>query len=137
MEKIRKFLKLSSLLSLSLLVICMSSCKEDPVEPIPSVSISEATSISTNSASVTGTISTETSITITERGICYNTSTNPTTANSKIASGTGTGNFTLSITGLNPHTTYYVRAYAISGSNTTYSDEVSFTTQQVINEGPK
>src|SRR5580765_5165338 len=49
---------------------------------------------------------------IKERGVCWNTSPNPTTSNSHLASGSGPGSFTCSITGLTANTTYYVKAYA-------------------------
>src|SRR4030042_3548467 len=65
---------------------------------------------------------------ITARGVCWNTSTNPTTANSKTTDGTGTGSFTSTLTGLQSHTTYYVRAYATNGGGTAYGNELSFTT---------
>ncbi len=42
--------------------------------------------------------------------------------------GTGEGNFTVSITGLSPHNTYYVRAYAVNKAGTGYGEEQSFST---------
>ena len=66
--------------------------------------------------------------TVTERGICYATASNPTTSSSKVTSGTGTGSFTANMTGLSANTTYYVRAYAINSQGTAYGSEVSFTT---------
>jgi hypothetical protein len=87
-----------------------------------------ASSIATTTASSGGTISTSGGATITARGVCWNTSTSPTTANSKTSDGTGTGTYTSSITGLTAGTTYYVRAYATSSSGTSYGNEISFTT---------
>jgi uncharacterized protein (TIGR02145 family) len=65
---------------------------------------------------------------VTQRGVCYSTSVNPTTANSTIISGSGTGSFTSNLTGLTANTTYYVRAYAINSAGTAYGNQVSFTT---------
>ena len=63
----------------------------------------------------------------TERGVCYYTSSNPTTANSRlVASGTGTGIFSVNAIGLVQGVRYYVRAYAINASGTVYGNEVSF-----------
>ena len=42
--------------------------------------------------------------------------------------GSGSGSFTVSMTGLIPNTMYYVRAYAVSLNGTTYGEEVNFTT---------
>jgi hypothetical protein len=63
---------------------------------------------------------------VTQRGVCYSTSANPTTANSTIISGSGTGSFTSNLTGLTASTTYYVRAYATNEIGTGYGYEVSF-----------
>lgn len=65
---------------------------------------------------------------ITERGVVYGTSANPTTAdNKKVESGT-TGSFNATLTGLNSSTTYYARAFATNSVGTTYGSDVSFTT---------
>ncbi|MCE9540009.1 MAG: DUF1566 domain-containing protein, partial [Bacteroidetes bacterium] len=69
---------------------------------------------------------------ITARGVCWSTSVNPTTADSKTTNGTGTGTFSSNLTGLAVSTTYYVRAYAISIAGTTYGNQESFTTIAVL-----
>jgi uncharacterized protein (TIGR02145 family) len=65
---------------------------------------------------------------ITQRGVCYSTSLSPTTANTTIISGSGTGSFTSNLTSLTASTTYYVRAYATNSAGTAYGNELSFTT---------
>jgi len=64
---------------------------------------------------------------ITARGVCWNTSTNPTIANSKTIDAGTIGSFTSSITGLSSNTLYYVRAYSTNSVGTTYGNEQSFT----------
>lgn len=65
--------------------------------------------------------------TVTERGIYFGTSPNPTTIGIKIAaSSAGTGNFTCAMTGL-VSGTYYVCAYATNGQGTSYGSEKSFS----------
>lgn len=97
--------------------------------------ISLASIITTNPSSVTdksaflgGNITSDGNATVTERGVCYSTSQNPTTSNSKVAIGSGIGSFSQIITGLTANTTYYVRAYAINSQGTAYGSEVSFKT---------
>ena len=70
--------------------------------------------------------------TVTTRGICYSTSPTPTTANSTIPSGTGSGSFVSNLTGLTYATTYYVRSYATNSVGTSYGNELSFTTQNGV-----
>jgi hypothetical protein len=45
------------------------------------------------------------------------------------SNGSGTGSFTSNLTGLNPSTTYYVRAYATNSTGTAYGNEIQFITQ--------
>ena len=84
--------------------------------------------ITTTSAVSGGTISNSGGTTITHRGICWNNTPNPTTADSMIENGAGTGSFTINLSWLSPNTTYYVRAFAINSAGTAYGNELSFTT---------
>ncbi len=68
---------------------------------------------------------------VTERGVCYSTSPNPTTENSKLVVGNGVGTFTADLSGLLPQTLYYVRGYAINSEGTSYSDQIGFTTLNI------
>ncbi len=61
-------------------------------------------------------------------GICWSTSKNPTINDRIVTGGTSISTYSCSMSGLNPNTTYYVRAYAISESGTTYGMQRSFTT---------
>lgn len=65
---------------------------------------------------------------VTERGVCWAITTNPTTNDSHLNSGTGTGEFSINITGLIANTTYHVRAYAVNSKGTAYGDDVTFET---------
>ena len=95
---------------------------------VPTLTTTAASSVTTTTASSGGNISSDGNKTVTERGICWNTSSNPTTDNSKTSDGSGTGSFTSSITGLTSGTLYYVRAYAINSIGTGYGNQLSFAT---------
>ncbi|WP_192821854.1 hypothetical protein [Rufibacter sp. LB8] len=91
------------------------------------ISTAPVTGITTTAAASGGTI-TGTG-TVTARGVCWSTSANPTTSNSKTSNGTGTGSFASAISGLEAGKTYYVRAYAITSAGITlYGSSVSFAT---------
>lgn len=86
------------------------------------------TLVTSTTATSGGNITSDGGITITARGVCWNTATGPTVANSKTVDGTGMGAFTSNLTGLTTATTYYVRAYATNSQGTAYGNEVVFTT---------
>ena len=66
--------------------------------------------------------------TVIQRGVCWNTSPNPTIANSFTIDGTGTGNYTSHAIPLNASTSYYLRSYATNENGTAYGNELTFTT---------
>jgi uncharacterized protein (TIGR02145 family) len=99
---------------------------------LASISTSAISNISQTTASSGGTISSNGGATITASGVCWSTTQNPTTTNSKTTDGTATGSFTSLITGLTANTTYYVRAYATNSAGTAYGNEISFKTLDVI-----
>jgi uncharacterized protein (TIGR02145 family) len=106
------------------------SFKTSPI--LSELSTSSVSAITTSTAICGGNINSDGGATVTAKGVCWSTSSIPTTANSKSFDGTGTGSFTSSITGLSPSTTYYVRAYATNSVGTAYGNELSFTTSAVV-----
>jgi uncharacterized protein (TIGR02145 family) len=84
--------------------------------------------VTTTSATVTATISSDEGKAITGRGVCYATTENPTTEDTCVASGSGTGSYSVTLSGLRADTDYYVRAYATNTVGTSYGDQVEFTT---------
>jgi len=106
---------------------------------ISTLPIGNITSTSANSG---GNITNNGGSAVTQRGIVWSTSPNPTTANNSTNNGSGTGSFSSNLIGLTANTTYYVRAYAINSAGTSYGNQVSFTTSTgggtgiVSNPGP-
>ena len=95
---------------------------------LPTISTSTISNIGYTSATCGGTISAGGNATVTARGVCWSTNSNPNVAlNTKTVDGTGMGSFTSSITGLTENTTYYVRSYATNAIGTAYGNEVVFT----------
>ena len=103
----------------------------DPSKPaitLPTVNTTVATQITATTAVTGGNVTNDGGAEVTERGVCIATISNPTTANTKILAGSGTGEFTCDITSLQEGTKYYVCAYAVNSVGTAYGEEVVFTT---------
>jgi len=96
--------------------------------PSPTVITMAISSITATTASSGGNVTSDGGASVTAKGVCWSTSTNPTTSDSHTSDGTGTGSFTSSITGLSAGTTYHVRAYATNSAGTGYGSDVTFKT---------
>ena len=98
------------------------------VDATPTVTTNVVSSITDTTASSGGVVVSDSGSAVTERGICWRTSTGPTVADSHSSNGTGTGSFNSSMTGLTRGTTYYMRAYGTSSVGTGYGEERVFVT---------
>ena len=95
----------------------------------PTVTTNTASTITSATATTGGSVSSGGGgNNVIERGVCYNTSPNPTIGNNKVISGSGSGDFTSVILDLAGSTTYYARAYATKSTGTTYGNQIVFTT---------
>ena len=101
---------------------------------LPTVTTTEVTNITSNSATCGGNVTSDGNGTVTACGICWSTSPNPTIDDNKTTDGSGTGSFTSSLSNLASQTTYYVRAYATNEKGTGYGEQKSFTTRKVFEE---
>ncbi len=99
-----------------------------PSAQLPQVTTSEVTDITTSTSTCGGEVVSDGGDAVTERGVCWSISPNPTVNGNYLSAGAGVGAFSVDITGLEPATTYYVRAYATNAVGTAYGNEVSFTT---------
>jgi sugar lactone lactonase YvrE len=95
---------------------------------VPTVTTAAASAITQTTATGGGNVTASGGATVIGRGVCWSTSANPTTSNTCDDSGSGTGSFTASMTGLALNTMYHVRAYAINSMGTAYGSDLTFTT---------
>jgi len=95
---------------------------------VPSVTTTALSNITQITATSGGDVTSDGGGPVTARGICWNTSPNPTTTDSHTTDGSGTGLFTSYLTGLTSNTLYYVSAYATDSAGTAYGNQQSFTT---------
>jgi hypothetical protein len=94
----------------------------------PTVTTSAASSITATTATGNGDVTSDGGDTITERGVCWSTSSNPTTAGTCATSAGTTGAFSASMTSLTSSTLYHYRAYATNSVGTSYGADTTFTT---------
>lgn len=96
----------------------------------PVISTQAATNIASSSVTAHGNITLLGNTNPTQYGHCWSTQPNPTIQNNKTSNGIATSPraYTSAITGLNPSTTYHVRAYVTTVHGTIYGNEISFTT---------
>ena len=94
----------------------------------PTVTTQAVSAIAETTATGNGNVMADGGATVTERGTCIGTSSNPTTAGTKFTASGTTGAFTTAMTGLSDTTHYHVRAYAINSVGTSYGSDVEFDT---------
>ncbi len=92
----------------------------------PTVQTDAATSITATGVTLNGNVISDGGTVVTERGFIYGTSASSLTQT--VQSGSGTGIYTMVLTGLQSSTTYYYKAYATNSIGTSYGEVGSFTT---------
>lgn len=109
-------------------------CLRD-IPTVPCITTALPDSLTINSVILGGEVLFDSWSVVTERGICYGQTQNPTVEDSKVAMGSGQGKFSRKITGLAGNTTFHARAYAINGLGTAYGVPVTLTTANEGNSG--
>jgi uncharacterized protein (TIGR02145 family) len=94
----------------------------------PTVTTAEVSTITQTTAIIGGNVGSDGVSPITARGICYSVNSSPNINMSITSEGSGPGSFVSNITGLEPNTLYYVRAYAINSAGVAYGNEINFKT---------
>ena len=103
-----------------------------PPVALAAVSTGAVSDITSTTLSVSGVVTDGGSSPVTVRGVVYGLTTEPTTVTgTAVATGAGTGAFTVGLTGLQPVTPYYVRAFATNAVGTSYGATVSAMTLAV------
>jgi len=122
--------------SILIIIAALFSCSDDETTQtpiaLPTVKTNSVSDVATTTSICSGTVLSDGGSTVTSRGICWNTSPNPTINNSKSVNGSGLGTFTTTLTELIPNTTYYIRAYASNSLGTAYGSEISFSTSETM-----
>lgn len=93
------------------------------------VSTTDATDILETSVTLGGNVTSDGGYVVTDRGIYYGKTPDPESTGTKIQMGSGTGNYSGSIGGLDSGEVYFYKAYAINEIGPGYGIEQSFTTR--------
>lgn len=151
-------LKLISVLFFAALLLTLTNCKKDEPVKLPTLSTLSVTNITHTTAQSGGNITCGGGGLLTARGIAFGASPNPTIDDNIVSDGSGSagtrgvgfgtspntngsgnnvmeifdiGLFDANIVGVNPGTTYYIRAYATNSAGTAYGNQVEFTSLSV------
>jgi len=105
---------------------------------LPTVSTNTIIGITTTTATSGGHITATGGSTISANGVCWSLTSPPTVDSSHTSDATtgGVGFYNSNLTGLNPHTTYFVAAYATNATGTAYGSVASFTTDSLYMATP-
>jgi hypothetical protein len=98
----------------------------------PTVNTTAATGVGALTATLGGDVTSDGGETLTERGIVWATTVDPTTSDNKVTIGTGIGSFSSLISSLPPATLINFRAYAINSADTGYGANLTFTTNAAL-----
>lgn len=95
---------------------------------LPTVVTSSISNIAETTATGGGTVLSDGSHPVIEKGICWDTAPNPTIKYGRSKDGSGIGSFVSNLYSLQPYKLYYVRSYATSEAGTAYGEGVTFST---------
>jgi uncharacterized protein (TIGR02145 family) len=96
---------------------------------MPGITTLPITELTTTTAKAGGNVTGDGGFEVTERGIFWGTEPDPKLTGTKVLIGSGTGEFTTTLTGLSKAYTYYVIAFAKNIKGTSYGSEISFSTE--------
>jgi len=124
--------KLGSWVLTALLFLFAFSCsKNEPNEEpltVPTISTRSAFDVTSSGARAGGTILFDGGTPVSERGVCYSKSPNPTISDPKSLPASGVTTYECFLSGLDQSTTYYYKAYAKNSVGVGYGEQKSFTT---------
>lgn len=118
---------LTSLIVLLLMIAC--NPKEKPI-----VTTNSVTDVTYKSVVVEANVESDGGAEVTDRGVCWSVTQNPTISNEHKNNGAGLGIYVTQIDNLENATKYYVKAYATNSEGTSYGEEISFETLEVIDD---
>jgi len=115
---------------LAISFIGIESCDKNGFS-VPLINTAGISEIAQTSFTCRGNIQSDGGEPITDWGVCWGTNLNPSISDNKTTGELNDRTFTCNITGLNPNTHYYVRAYATNSVGTGYGNGVPVITKEI------
>ncbi len=115
-------------LMLGFMIVLFNGCEKDEEGQLPIVETNALYNLTSIGAFCEGNITSDGGAKITNRGFCWSLDSSSAIVSNPTSAGMGKGYFTVKMFGLNPRTTYYVRAFASNRVGTTYSEVMMFKT---------
>jgi hypothetical protein len=110
--------------------VSLSTCRKVPAPVIDKIEVISAFEYSDRStATITGVVKSNAVSSIIERGVCWDSISNPTLKSRVVSVSGDTGFFSVNITGLTQGKIYYAKAYVRNATQTVYGNEISFSTK--------
>ena len=140
----KKQIRNHSLLSMVLLIMVLliitlfsPSCKKGKSgngnnDGLATITNTDVIAVYKDTVTISANIASDGGNPITEKGIVYSITINPTILDSVVKSKTAGATFSEVLTGLTTNTKFYARAYAINSAGTAYGEEVNFFIDAVI-----
>ena len=125
--------ELKTIAFIALILLSLSACEKEPGKPL-AVTTDDITIFSEGIYVLNGSVSGTGSEIISDHGFCMGTSGNPVKDENSICLGArrSDGSFSHTEFNVSANTTYYVRAFASTGSETVYGEERSFSTPESL-----
>ncbi len=119
-----------------IILFVIVGCSDEDSEPTrsPIVMTLPVSEITETSAKSGGNVTDNGGAQVNSKGLVWCKNSDPSLESHLgiVEEGPGEGTFTSSMTGLEPHVNYYVRAYANNNAGTGYGDAISFTTLESL-----
>lgn len=136
MSNLRRILIFSTLIILQVIMLLffyINSCQRFEPHGFLHITTDTIEALSEGSYKLLGTVVNIGVEEITEHGFCWSETKSPTVDGqaNELGSRNSTGVFSSTVSGLTANTTYYVRAYAITGIGTGYGNEKTFLTDKL------
>lgn len=106
-------------------------------QAVPMITTAIATNITSSTASAGGDVTSDGGSAVTERGVVYSTSLEPTISDMKVVAVGTMGVFTVNLSNLSANTPYHYRAYAQNSQGISYGADSTLTTDvKYLRVGP-